>query len=546
METGTSPLFANLTYRAVRPLFGTPIYRMMLGAQASDGLAAVPPDLWPGDAERGAEIARDSFSFAARGPADAAEQWELRDAAQEWVATLHGFEWLRHIRALGGEPGRDMARRRALAWIDLYPTWEPVAWRSDILASRIVAWLTHYPVFFADPDHGVSEKLMSSVAQQLRHLRRVAGCELDAAARLRALKGLVIGTACLRSEQRRLPQALTLLAHEIERQILPDGGHAARCPTTHLQVLRDLVEVRATLEAADLSVPPAIGAGIDRMAPMVRFFRHGDGRFACMNGGNEGDVATIDMVLGHTNSRERPPASAPDTGFERLSAGRLLAICDVGAPPPPGLDRDAHAGSLSLEVSDGRDRLIVNCGAAPQSGVEWRMAQRATAAHSTAMIEETNSSALTTRGGIAERRATVTSARTESDGQIWINAEHDGYHGPFGIRHRRRVYLAGTGDDLRAEDILTGRGGHRFAVRLHLHPDVQVSLLHNRTAALLRLPGGAAWKLRASGAEMALADSVYLGEPNQMRRTQQVVLNGITQAGTTAVKWALQRDASAA
>jgi len=545
MEAGGSPLIASLTYRAVRPLFGTPFYRMMLGGHGPAGMATVPPDLWPGDAERGAEITRDSFSFAARGQAGDAKNWEMRDAAQEWVANLHGFDWLRHNRALGGEAGRDKARRRALAWIDLYPSWEPIAWRSDILASRIVAWLTHYPVFFADPDHGVSEKLMASVAQQLKHLRRVAGCELDGAARLRALKGLVIGSACLQSEQRRLPQAIALLTHEIERQILPDGGHGARCPTMQLQVLRDLIEVRATLDAAELPVPSAIGNAIDRMAPIVRFFRHGDGRFALMNGGNEDNAAAIDMVLGHTESRERPPASAPDIGFERLSAGRLLAICDVG-PPPPGMDHDAHAGTLSLEVSDGRDRLIVNCGAAPQTGVEWRMAQRATAAHSTAMLEETNSSALGPRGGIADRRASVTATRAESDGQIWIDAEHDGYQEPFGIRHRRRVYLAGTGDDLRAEDVLTGRGGHQFAVRLHLHPDVQVSLLHNRAAALLRLPGGAAWKLRASGAEIALADSVYLGQSDQIRRTQQVVLSGLTQAGTTTVKWALQRDGTTA
>ena len=52
METAASPLLANLTYRAVRPLFGTPLYRMMLGVPGPVGLAAVPPDLWPGDAER--------------------------------------------------------------------------------------------------------------------------------------------------------------------------------------------------------------------------------------------------------------------------------------------------------------------------------------------------------------------------------------------------------------------------------------------------------------------------------------------------------------
>ena len=42
-------------------------------------------------------------------------------------------------------------------------------------------------------------------------------------------------------------------------------------------------------------------------------------------------------------------------------------VVDCGAPPGPGTDRLAHASTLSLELSVGRDRLIVNCGAAPAS-----------------------------------------------------------------------------------------------------------------------------------------------------------------------------------
>ena len=70
-------------------------------------------------------------------------------ASDSRLAALHGFSWLRHLRALGGDTAREKARRRALAWADIYPGWNPVAWRSDIVGNRLVAWLTHFPVFFA-------------------------------------------------------------------------------------------------------------------------------------------------------------------------------------------------------------------------------------------------------------------------------------------------------------------------------------------------------------------------------------------------------------
>ena len=81
-----------------------------------------------------------------------------------------------------------------------------------------------------------------------------------------------------------------------------------------------------------------------------------------------------------------------------------MLIVDCGAPPPPGVDRYAHAGTLSMELSVGRDRMIVNCGALPAGRPEWRDATRATAAHSTLVIADTNSSRAEAATGSAAAR----------------------------------------------------------------------------------------------------------------------------------------------
>ena len=53
---------------------------------------------------------------------------------------------------------------------------------------------------------------------------------------------------------------------------------------------------------------------------------------------------------------------------------------------------------MSFELSVGRDRLIVNCGASPAAEPVWRDALRATAAHSTLTLADTNSSELREEG----------------------------------------------------------------------------------------------------------------------------------------------------
>ena len=76
---------------------------------------------------------------------------------------------------------------------------------------------------------------------------------------------------------------------------------------------------------------------------MLRFFRHGDGKFALFNGANEGDGTTIDRVFNRADAKGRAPATAPHCGYERLRAGHSLVLFDCGKPPP----RRARHGLLT-------------------------------------------------------------------------------------------------------------------------------------------------------------------------------------------------------
>ena len=221
-----------------------------------------------------------------------------------------------------------------------------------------------------------------------------------------------------------------------------------------------------------------------------------------------------------------------------MQAGRSVVIVDCGAPPPPGVDRNAHAGTLSMELSVGRDRMIVNCGAFPAGSPEWRDAARATAAHSTLVIGDVSSSELKP-DGLGRRPVTVEVQRQEANGAHWLEAHHDGWRKPFGAVHRRRLYVAESGEDIRGEDVVEAADAPPFTLRFHLHPDVQASLQQDGETVLLRLRSGGGWRLRADGARVSLEESIYLGGP-EPRRSEQVVLTSEPD-GPRHVKWAISK-----
>jgi uncharacterized heparinase superfamily protein len=524
-------------------LFGSAPYHLSLWGPAPAAPVVAFNEPWPGDGERARALLAGEFRVAGGGFRADPPPWtgDAQDGAMppaEALAALHRFSWLDDLAALGVPEGWKKAEGWAAQWLERCDGWDHIAWRADVTGDRLFAWLVHWSRLTADAT--LRRRLMASIARQMRHLDRVAAAEAPGVPRLNALRGLIAAAAACGAE-RKLARALRKLARELDRQILPDGGHAQRSPKAQLAALVALIDARAVLRAAEADVPQALQSAIDRAAPMLRFFRHGDARFALFNGSDEDTPERIDLILARADAKGRAPLSAPHSGFQRLQAGRTLVLADAGAPPPHGFDGAAHAGILSFEMSYGRERLIVNCGGYDGVDAQWRAASRATAAHSTLIVADTNAGELRAEGGFGRAPRIITVERAEDEGAQWFQASHDGYAAAFGLIHSRQLFLAADGDDLRGEDRLTGRAGQAFAIRFHLHPSVQASLTQEGSTVLLRLPSGTGFRLRAQGAVMSLAESIYLGG-GEPRKSQQVVLDGHVGSSGAEVKWALRRE----
>ncbi|HVC54326.1 MAG TPA: heparinase II/III family protein [Stellaceae bacterium] len=536
-------LFTRLRRDGLRLLAASPLYRHTLIGPVPGNLRLKLDGRWPGEARRGAAILAGDIEFSGEMVRNPMPVWFPPGVGTAWLAAWHGFGWLDDLIATGAA-ARDPARALVQSWLAENAAWHPVAWRSDVMATRVFAWIVHFEeIAGREADRALRRAMLASIAAQVRHLARTATWERSGAARLRALKGLLGGLAALGGSHQRIARALRVLEGELPVQILPDGGHRTRSPSVQLAALRDLIDVRAVLRAAKIEVPGALQQAIERMAPMLRFFRHGDRRLALFNNSVEEDAVLVDLVLTRSETRGHAPLQAPHSGFQRLQAGQSLVIVDTGKPPSPGFDEEAHAGILSFELSQGRERVIVNCGGYRGTKAAWHRVARSSAAHSVLVVGDTNAVEIRADGSLGPAPASVRCERAEEGGHQWIAASHDGYRGSLGVTYSRELYLAADGDDLRGEDKLTGRSGAVFAVRFHLHPAVEASLIDSGSGGvLLRLPSGAHWRLRAAGAEMTLAESIYLGA-GELRKTQQIVLSGTTAGGGATVRWALRREA---
>ena len=539
----------SLWQGAKNVVYASRFYNYSLKGRHPNRLRVRPVDLWPGSERIGNALFRGDYELAGSTIAlPNTPPWAPEGADQAWLEAVHGFDWLRHFRACEGDAARRHVQALIRSWLEAYNSWHPLAWRPQVLATRLIAWMCHEPLTISSPDLVYRSAVLNSIARQARHLARVADCAPAGLARLTAMVGAVYGGLCLPDGDRRLARAITALESELDTLVLADGGFASRNPSDHFAALQLLIALRETLLRAHREDAVMVQTVIDRMAGMLRLFRHGDGGLALFNGGFEDSPEEIGRVLKLTRTRARAPAAAPNSGYQNLEAGRTKVLIDTGRAPEGDLSLRAHAGVLGFEMSTGKTRLVVNCGSIEVAARTraWDRVSRSSAAHSTLVINNRNSALLLDSGRVAEGPQTLTVERNQEDGAIWLDASHDGYMGPCGLVHRRRLYLDASGDDLRGEDMIVGPGAARargleFDVRFHLHPRVRSSIVQNGQSVLLRLRRGEGWRFEARGGRVRVEESVYLGLRGVSRKCQQIVVSGRLDGGETRVNWSFKR-----
>jgi uncharacterized heparinase superfamily protein len=548
---------AHVWQQVLRWIHGGPLFRLRPQAGGSARLLIAPQDLRTADETNAADIYGGRFLFSGHlVETHGASPFELEGEHLDWQRELHGFGWLRDLRAADSRISRQNARALANDWLKHCNRWHAVGWEVPVVTRRVMSWLAHSPFILEDGDHDFYNRFLRSLTRQVGYLRRTINETHDGVERLQAALAIAAACVSISGQGRYVRQSIRRLDQELNRQILTDGGHISRNPRAIIEILADLLPVRQAFVAQGLELPEVMLQSVDRMMPMMRFFRHGDGAFAHFNGMGSTPNDLVATIMAYDDARGSPPSNVPHTGYQRLSGGTSVVLLETGKPPPLTVSEEAHAGCLSFEFSSGLQRIIVNCGVSGRSNDMWRRVSRSTAAHSTATVEDTSSCRFLTDHPfgrwlglpVVSGPAHVPVEREDDVTGVRVTASHDGYKAQFGIVHTRDMRLSGDGTVLDGIDSLSvdAKGselGEQYAIRFHLHPAVKPSLLRSGTAVLLVCRDGEAWEFDAPGCELALEESIYLSDVYGHRATMQIVLYGRVHDSQSMV-WQFRRTAT--
>lgn len=482
---------------------------------------------------------------------------------------VHSFGWLADLAASAPRTdGAAVAERITGLWLHAHaaPGKGP-AWEAEFAGLRLVAWLVHAPLMLGGNDKARKARLLAAIAETASWLDKRAAREPAGLGQVAAWAGVVAAGLLLPHGKPRRLFGEAGLVTALGDMVGEDGGVLSRCPAAQLDAIRLLTDLIACYEAAEVAPPPALDVMRELLVPPLLALRHGDGALGCWQGQGAIPADRVNAVIEASGVRTRPLGQAAGWGYQRIKAGETLLQFDTAPPPRSRHARTGCASTLAFELSDGPQRIIVNCGGAALAGgqVPARIGQglRATAAFSTLVLDNANSTAVLLHGKLGKGVETVEFDRRQiarpghrPNGRdaTRIEAAHNGYASRFGLSHQRILTLSGDGTELAGEDILvpTSRNGKRgkigFAIRFHLGRGVEVQLAPDKRGASLLLPDGRLWQFRLGGdrggaGEITLSaeDSLWVDGDGRPHATEQLVIEGLALRSGGQFSWRFRK-----
>jgi uncharacterized heparinase superfamily protein len=476
---------------------------------------------------------------------------------------VHSFDWLRDLAASAPREQCTSTAEWILAtWLDAnaQPS-KGAAWQVGNVGRRLLNWLVHAPLILSGSDKAVRGRVLTATGETARWLDRNVTRAEDRLAEVAGWCAITAAGLLLPDGKPRRLFGEAGLMHALGELIGDDGGILSRSPLGQMEAIALLVDLSACYRATRRDPPQAIDAMMQLLVPPLLSLTHSDGSLGSWQGAGGVSADRIAALVAASGVRTRPLRDARQWGYQRVTGGKVVLQVDAGPPPLARHARNGCASTLAFELSDRGQRIIVNCGGAAFAGgqvpVRIESGLRATAAHSTLVLDDANSTAVMINGklgnGVSEVELDRRTLEVESGGTATrIEASHNGYAQRYGLIHRRILIMRDDGSELRGEDLLVpvGRKGKRgkvpFAIRFHTGPGVELGLGEGGRGAGLALPDGSYWQFVASSGaladgELAIEESLWVDGCGKPQATQQLVLQGLISRGGGSFSWLLKK-----
>jgi len=469
--------------------------------------------------------------------------WIDQNLIQKDYDNLNSFFWL---FSLDLKSSKNDTQIIILEWIEKNNKYNSKNWGIDIVAKRIIAWLSNTKLTYDDGGPVYRNKFNNIIKKQINHLINEIEKDEWVDNKMIGCAAIILGGLSYQDKEGYLNYGLGLLKKIIKFSFDNAGFPKSRNIRQLNFYLKYFILIREWLKESQNEIPEYIDENIYYLGQAYAFIWQNNKKDFLFNGNHITKNIEFDHYLkrlGYSFKNKNNELG----GYAVLSNKKIVLAMDVGSSPDKKFSSDYQAGSLSFEIISNGKKLICNSGYFQNFKNQLNELSKSSAVNSTLILDDRSSCKFTKVSGSSSRISQglkIIKKNIVFEKNYWkISASHDGYLKQYGIIHNREIEFFPEQVRFIGHDKMILKNNLqnlKFEIRFHLEPTVKVMKTQDNNSILVDIDGEG-WKFNSNNNDINIDNGIYFGKKNSFVTNQNILISGMTSNENQTIKWELTK-----
>ena len=467
------------------------------------------------------------------------EIWDGPELNTKDYKNLNSFFWL---FSLDLKSSKKDTQNVILKWVEQNSLYNSKSWEVDIVAKRIIAWLSNSKLTYEDSDDDYKEKFNNVIKKQINHLIYEIKASEWVDDKMIGCSAIILTGLSYKDKDHYLDVGLDLLKKLVNISLDNNNFPKSRNIRQLNFYLKYFVLIREWFKESQSEIPEFIDENIYHLGQSYAFTSQNNKCNLLFNGNHENNNIDLDNYLkrfGYSFKSQNNELG----GYAILNNKKICLVMDVGPPPEKKFSSNYQAGSLSFEIISGGKKLICNSGYFQNFKSQLNEISKSSATHSTLTLDDRSSCKFTKKSKILEGFRIIKKNVVFQKNYWKINAAHDGYLKQYGMIHDREIEFYPEQMKFIGHDRIILKNNIRnlkFEIRFHLEPNVKVMKTQDGKSILIDLNGDG-WKFNSGLNTISIDNGLYFGKKNSFADNKNIFISGMTNDDNQTIKWEITK-----
>ena len=467
------------------------------------------------------------------------EVWDNHELKTKDYKNLNSFFWL---FSLDLKSSKKNTQDIISLWIKKNYLYNAKSWAVDIVAKRIISWLSNSRLTYEDSDDNYKRKFNNIIKKQINHLiSEIKATEL-VDDKIIVCSAVILTGLCYQDEDGYLDIGLNLLKKLAKLSFDNSGFPRSRNIRQLNFYLKYFVLIREWFKESQNEIPEFINENIYYLGQAYAITSQNNKYDLLFNGNHESNNLDFDNYLkrfGYNFKSQNTELG----GYAVLNNKKICLVVDIGPTPDKKFSSNYQAGSLSFEIISGGKKLICNSGYFQNFKHRLNGISKSSATHSTLILDDRSSCKFTKTKQIFEGLKIIKKNIVFEKNYWKVNAAHDGYLKQYGVTHDREIEFYPEQMKFIGHDKIIFKNEARnlkYEIRFHLEPNVKVMKTLDSKTILIDLDGEG-WKFHSNYNVIDIDNGLYFGKKNSFINNKNIFISGMTNDDNKTINWEITK-----